>query len=152
MEDATFEMYDDFVEAFSAMMESVHKNAVNKGFWEPPKELQELQEILLHKATIMHPAAEERALQLIADMATRNDGEAIALMHSELSEMLEAQRKMQGQQSEKIPEFTHEEEEAADLLIRLMDFCAGKGLRLAEAVVAKAAYNKGRPYKHGKKF
>lgn len=80
----------------------------------------------------------------------RNKGEMIALMHSELSEMLEGVRKPQ--QSEKTPEFTLEEEEAADLFIRLMDYCCGWELRLPEAIEAKMKYNEGRPYKHGKQF
>lgn len=84
------------------------------------------------------------------DKENRNKGEMIALMHSELSEMLEGVRKPQ--QSEKLPEFTLEEEEAADLFIRLMDYCEGWGLKLPEAIEAKMEYNTGRPYKHGKAF
>lgn len=82
----------------------------------------------------------------------RNDGEMIALMHSELSEMLEALRKNPDGASEKIPEFTEVEEEAADLVIRLMDFGHARGLRIAQAILAKQDYNDGRPYKHGKRF
>lgn len=82
----------------------------------------------------------------------RNDGELIALMHSELSEALEAIR--QGNPpDDKIPEFTGVEAELADVIIRIMDFAAAKGYRVGEAVVAKINYNKNRPYKHGgKKF
>lgn len=80
----------------------------------------------------------------------RNKGEAIALMHSELSEMLEAARKPA--QSEKIPQFTAMEEEAADLLIRLADFCKGYGLDIVEATKAKLAFNRTRQHLHGKNF
>ena len=80
-----------------------------------------------------------------------NDAEAIALMHSELSEWLEAVRHGNGP-SEHIPEFTATEEEAADLLIRLLDQCAYRGMRIAEAVAAKMCFNEGRPYRHGKAF
>lgn len=80
-------------------------------------------------------------------------GERIALMHSELSEMLEFYRKgTEGEPSEKIPEFTNAEEEAADIVIRVMDFAQEVGLRLSEAMEAKHRYNTSRPYKHGKKF
>lgn len=82
----------------------------------------------------------------------RNKGEMIALMHSELSEMLEATRDAEERMSKKIPDFTAEEEEAADVLIRLGDYCGGHNLRLQEATIAKHAYNKGRPPKHGRKF
>lgn len=51
----------------------------------------------------------------------RNVGEIIALIHSEISEGFEAA--MAGNpKSEKIPEFTEEEEELADIFIRICDF------------------------------
>lgn len=69
----------------------------------------------------------------------RNKGEMIALMHSELSEMLEAERK--SLPSDKIPGFTGAEEELADLFIRGLDYAGGHSLRLGPAIVAKLAYN-----------
>ena len=81
----------------------------------------------------------------------RNDGELIALMHSELSEALEGLRHG-NPPSEHIPEFTAVEEEMADLLIRVMDACAGRGWRLGKALVAKIEFNNGRAYRHGKNF
>ncbi len=81
-----------------------------------------------------------------------NEGELIALMHSELSEALEAIRNG-NPPDDKIPEFTGVEAELADVIIRIMDMAAAKGYRVGEAVVAKINYNKNRPYKHGgKKF
>jgi NTP pyrophosphatase (non-canonical NTP hydrolase) len=80
----------------------------------------------------------------------RSDGELIALMHSELSEALEAIR--QGNPpDDKITEFTGVEAELADCIIRIMDMAQMRGYRVAEALVAKAAYNKTRPYRHGGK-
>jgi len=74
----------------------------------------------------------------------------IALMHSELSEALEAVR--QGNpQSEKIPEFSLLEEELADVVLRIMNFGGQLNLRIAEAIIAKDDYNSNRPYKHGGK-
>jgi NTP pyrophosphatase (non-canonical NTP hydrolase) len=80
-----------------------------------------------------------------------NPGEKIALMHSELSEALEAIRKG-NPESKKIPGFTHSEEELADCVIRIMDFAGYFGLDLAEAIIAKIEHNASRPHKHGKKF
>lgn len=82
----------------------------------------------------------------------RSDGELIALMHSELSEGLEALREDKTV-SEHIPKFSGIEEELADVVIRIMDYSEERRLRLAEAIVAKIAYNCTRPHKHGgKKF
>jgi NTP pyrophosphatase (non-canonical NTP hydrolase) len=71
----------------------------------------------------------------------RNPGEMIALMHSELSEMLEAVRKG-NPTDDHLPEFSAEEVEAADLMIRLLDYCGYRGLNIGPALVYKLAYNK----------
>jgi len=82
----------------------------------------------------------------------KNFAEQISLMHSELSEALEAFRKGNGP-SEHIPAFSAVEEELADVVIRCMDMAELRGYRVAEAVVAKMLFNANRPYKHGgKKF
>ncbi|MBI4695528.1 MAG: hypothetical protein HY749_16040 [Gammaproteobacteria bacterium] len=80
----------------------------------------------------------------------RNDGEIIALMHSELSEALEGLRHG-NPPDDHIPEFSAVEAEMADVIIRIMDFGKARGLRVGEAVLAKAAYNERRSYKHGGK-
>lgn len=80
----------------------------------------------------------------------RNDGEIIALMHSELSEALEALR-LGNPPDDHIPEFTGVEAEMADVIIRIMDFGIARGYRIAEALEAKIAYNKTRAHKHGGK-
>lgn len=81
----------------------------------------------------------------------RNDGEMLALIHSEISEALEAVRKG-NPPDDKIPEFTGAEVELADAVIRIMDMAAGRQWRVAEAIEAKMAYNKTRAFKHGKAF
>jgi NTP pyrophosphatase (non-canonical NTP hydrolase) len=79
-----------------------------------------------------------------------NTAEKIALMHSELSEALEADRK--DLESDKIPGFSGVEEELADLMIRVFDFAGHHNLRLGEAVVTKMRMNLQRPFRHGKKY
>ncbi|MCK5611122.1 hypothetical protein KAR91_55125 [Candidatus Pacearchaeota archaeon] len=80
----------------------------------------------------------------------RNEGEIIALIHSELSEGLEALRHG-NPPSNHIPEFSGIEEEFADVVIRIMDMQIAKGWRIGEAIAAKIAFNRNRPYKHGGK-
>jgi len=82
----------------------------------------------------------------------RNEGELIALIHSELSEALEALRHG-NPASDHIPEFSGVEEEYADVIIRIMDHAKAKGYRVAEALVEKVKFNHLREYMHGgKKF
>lgn len=81
----------------------------------------------------------------------RNEGEMIALMHSELSEALEALR--EGNPSDdKIPEFDSVSAEFADVMIRIADHAKGFHYSPAEALVAKMEMNKTRKPKHGKLF
>jgi len=54
--------------------------------------------------------------------------------------------------SKKIPGFTAVEEEAADILLRVLSASANRGWRIGAAAAAKHAYNLTRPYKHGKKM
>ena len=117
------------------LSEEIHANAKNKGFFDTEK----------------------------------NIGEMLCLIHSEVSEALEADRKdrhtkanifvVNGWTSD--GDFTHSfkqnvkdtfEDELADVMIRVMDLAAFKGINLEEHIKAKMRYNAMREHKHGKKY
>lgn len=106
-------------------------------------------------------------------------GDYIALLHSELSEALEAYRDYRLEdatnppqpiyRNEEIPKIRHDDvyrtkrvlvghhpakpegvgSEMADVLIRLLDTCDVYGIDLAAEFQRKIAYNRTRPYQHG---
>jgi len=88
----------------------------------------------------------------------RNFGEVIALMHSELSEALEAHRK--NLMDDKLTHRPGVEVELADALIRILDTCKANGFDIATAAVEKNRFNrvrkdhqrKSRLAKNGKRF
>ncbi len=90
-----------------------------KGFWE-------------------HPGEDEAMYKLAK----------IALIHSELSEMVEGIRKPSPDQH--LTQYPAEWVEAADVLERLFDYSGGFGIPLGEVWAAKKEYNLSRPWKHGK--
>jgi len=121
----------------NSLAREVYENAKNKGFYDETTE--------------------------------RNIGEMLCLIHSEVSEALEADRKNE-YASATIETINKEkdtnlfqshfeqgaknsfEDELADIVIRVMDLAAYKGIDLEGHVKAKIRYNKHRPYKHGKKY
>ena len=81
----------------------------------------------------------------------RNDGETIALIHAEVSEVLEALRDG-NPSSNKIMDYSSVEEELADVVIRIMDWSFGNDFDVAAAIEAKVEYNEDREFMHGKAF
>lgn len=130
-----------FYDAMENFQKRAHENSVKHGFWEGAE--------------------------------NNNIPTKLCLLHSELSEWLEAFRgdpKALCGKTEtvnvcgnaviqplciavgaEVRPVTKEEEEAADVFIRLLDLCEKQGIDLARVTLAKMRYNESRPMKHGGK-
>lgn len=69
----------------------------------------------------------------------RNKAEMICLMHSELSEAMEGERK--GLMDDHLPHRPMAEVELADAVIRIMDYAAAHGYDVGGAIFEKVVYN-----------
>lgn len=105
-----------------------------------------------------HPTVEELQTAIHANAidhgwwdTPRSFAEVIALCHSELSEALEADRNG-GPLSTKCPGYSQVAEELADCIIRILDYAERAGVDMAAVIAAKHAFNKTRPYRHGKRY
>lgn len=74
------------------------------------------------------------------DKIEKNFGETIALMHSELSEALEAHRKGKTY-DDKLTDKDAVAVELADCIIRILDTASHMNLNIADAFVSKCKYN-----------
>lgn len=106
----------DTAEALEQLISVVHQQNKDAGWWD-----------LLYD----NKHSEEITTNVLATK--------LALVHSEVSEMLEGLRK--GTEDDHLPGRSAEEVEAADILIRLFDYCGYRGLDVVGALFEKLAYN-----------
>lgn len=109
------ETLEQWVTGASALFGACHTLAVKGGWWQDPATGEPLK---------------------------RNKGELMMLMVSEISEMMEAERK--SLMDEKLPHRLGSEVEMSDALIRMGDYAGGYGLDPIRAMVEKLVYNQHR--------
>lgn len=73
------------------------------------------------------------------ELLKRNKAEMICLIHSELSEAMEGERK--GLMDDHLPSRPMAEVEMADAVIRIMDYCGRWGYDIGGAIMEKIEYN-----------
>lgn len=141
----------------NALARYVYKLNVKKGFYSDVAEL---------RGTV---TTDRRGIIGIIDQL--QFGQRIALIHSELSEAIEAHRirkyfeagddfkeylmGLEGEEfNSRFREFVKDtiEDEIVDAFIRILDLCGAGDIDLEFHVNAKLKYNKNRPYKHGKEY
>lgn len=102
------------------LAEEIHATAIEKGFWD------------------------HSVIPTLPDYAVANPSiyeEKLMLIVSEVAEVLEARRDR---------DEAAEEEECADIIIRVFDYCAARGFQIDSAVRNKMSKNRDRPHLHGR--
>ena len=115
------------------MVEQAHRNARSKGFWEDFKYVQ------CAKWNAYKSVSKEE----VESMENNAIAARLALIHSEVSEALEALR---------IGDMENFAEELADIVIRVGDTAGGLGIDLESEIKKKMERNKARGHMHNKRF
>lgn len=105
-----------------------------------------IEESLNYLSGLVHGIAVSKGWYTTARQAP----ELLCLIHSEVSECLEAYRDGD-KMSEKLPSYRETTVELADIIIRVLDMAAYYGMDIGGAVMAKVHYNESRPQRHGGK-
>lgn len=141
-------LYSEILPALKGLLADLERDEIQSGAQSPHQVGVVLPEYqaLASLAAIFHATAKAKGWHDKPCEA----GTRLALIHAEVSELLEVLR-AGNPPSPHIPMISHAEEEAADIIIRTLEFCATEGYDIARAVYHKHEYNKTRPHKHGGK-
>lgn len=115
--------------ALNDLAQEIHDRARSKGFYDRETlDTDEASEGIVPSNPVVNPSM---------------PSEKVALMHEECSELLRALREGDGR---------GEALECADIIIRVLDFCAWRGIDIDSAIAEKMKTNMDRPYLHGHQF
>lgn len=120
------------------LMQAVHENAVNHGWWEEEKSFGDI--IALCHSELSEAFEEHRGGHKPTEIYYKC--KYCGDITNKQGLVCCAYKKMQ---PEGIPF------ELADCIIRILDYCGHEGIDIEEAIRIKHEYNKTRPYKHGGK-
>jgi NTP pyrophosphatase (non-canonical NTP hydrolase) len=138
------------MKTLNKLRDEIHENAKQKGFYDGVTESLKICPSDYHRSI---------KLSFIAQQ--------ISLIHSEVSEILEAVRKDDEANLKVFEEMVNEknfttlfnsaikgsiEDECADVIIRVLDLCGYFGIDIKKHIELKMKYNSQREYKHGKNF
>jgi hypothetical protein len=130
----------EHIDALNELSTEIHENNVNAGWWTDinyDKKLKALEDRGFDATTavaVLHSLGISRST-----LKTRNVGELLCLVHSEISEAMEGARK--NLMDDKLPHRKMIEVELADALIRIFDIAGAYKLDLGGAIAEKRAFN-----------
>lgn len=136
-------MKQNQIDALNEMSVEIHQNNIEAGWWTDvnyDKKLKALADQGFDDVTavkILHGLGISRST-----LKTRNVGELLCLVHSEISEAMEGARK--NLQDDKLPHRKMLEVELADAMIRMFDIAGAYSLDLGGAIAEKRAFNANR--------
>lgn len=113
------------------LAKEIHANAKAKGFWDIPGEQFKL------NSWCIHAQIQEKLLRIITEVAELAEGYRNGTHTTPC---------------DKVPALSNEEEELADIFIRLLDFAEQREINMEQAVRIKMDFNATRPHLHGKEF